>query len=60
MKKTIQEQKAQELDEIFQMEEVLTEIYSYQENIGLRLLEYIREIKAEFKQLEKEEDEDSI
>ena len=58
--KTIQEQKAQELDEIFQREEDLTEICITDERVGLRLLEYIREIKAEFKQLEKEEDEDSI
>ena len=53
---TVKEQKAKELDELFQMETDLVEVIKADENyIAMRLLAEIRKIKEHFKTKENEQ-----
>ena len=52
--RTKEEMKAIELDELFQMEEDLTEICSSEQRVAERILEHLREIKEYFKQMDDE------
>ena len=50
---TLKEQKAKELDELFQMEEDLTEEFN-EEFVAKQILNYLRKLKEHFKTKENE------